>query len=188
MVQSAYWFKIWLVSTRNHYADMGTRIRCLVGQGLDRNPITVKPMSKLRQAPVQQKKNTGYIQTMSRPGPQSVKPLQIFTEPGQRLDLKIQGLYRPCPTIWENLIFPPWTNCGRTFDPEKPPSGFTCWWFENIILLCGQMLDNFLTWTDCGQSLNFNLFAPKSRESDISLWTDIRQSMDMDWLWTKSGF
>ena len=105
---------------------MGTLSRWLVGQGLDRNPISVNPMSKLRPAPVQEKKNTGYVQTISRPGPQSVKPVQNFTEPGQRLDLKIQGLYRPCPIIWENLIFPPWTNCGLTFDPEKLPSGFTC--------------------------------------------------------------
>ena len=60
---------------------------------------------------------------MSRPCPQSVKPMHIFTEPGQKLDLKIQGLYRPCPTVWENLIFPPWTNCGPTFDLENHNQG-----------------------------------------------------------------
>ena len=69
------------------------------------------------------------------------------------------------------------------------------------------MLDNFWTWNDCGQSLNFNLFAPKSSESEFfcgqrldNLWTrtDCGQSLDFNlfalktseseiFLWTEIG-
>ena len=45
---------------------------------------------------------TKSVQSLSNPGPISVKPLLISKEHGQRLDIKIQSLTSSCPNNLKN--------------------------------------------------------------------------------------
>ena len=161
---------------------MGTRWRCLVGQGLDRNPISVKASSRLCPGSVQEPKSTGYVQPMTKPGLQSVKPQHIFTRPGQGLDIGIQSLYRHCPTNWGNHIFPHWTNSGLTLDPENHHQGSHLHDSKKIIT-AWQSLDNLWTWTNPGHSLDFCSSASKLCIPPIFT----RQKLDSPWTWTNPG-
>ena len=67
--------KIWVLVT-NGCLDMDTKSNLC--------PVFVQSLSNLRPC-------TQYVQSLSMPGPNSVKPPQIFLEDGQRLDFDIQS-------------------------------------------------------------------------------------------------
>ena len=73
--------EVWVLPT-NGCLDMDTKSKLC--------PAFVMALSNLCQC-------TESVQSLSKSGPNSVNPLQIFEENGQSLDFKIQHLSRFCP-------------------------------------------------------------------------------------------
>ena len=87
--------------------------------------------------------------------------------------------------IWKHN-FALWTDVGQFLDMDW------LWTKSGFQLVCSQIewkwyffVDKLWTRTYCGQSLDFSLFAPKSSESEIFLWTEIGQPLYLDRPWTK---